>query len=177
MKSTVLALLIAAASLPNARGEEAKAPVYRMLDKIDFKRSSIEAARSMFKPFLEQMGAQGLPDEAMAEISEAADRLFEKTYSDPGLMEEVAQAYSGIFTDEEIEELILFYDTPLGRKTLLTMPRVMQECAEIGMRHAQEHQAAFQEELAEIMRKHQPAAEEDDFEETPDKDSGIQTEE
>jgi hypothetical protein len=55
--------------------------------------------------------------------------------------------YMKAFTEAEIRELIAFYKTPTGQKTLQQMPMLMQEGAKIGSELAQEHQGELEEAI------------------------------
>jgi hypothetical protein len=47
--------------------------------------------------------------------------------------------YTDAFTEQELEKLNEFYTTPLGQKTLETMPMLRQRGAQIGMQVAQQN--------------------------------------
>ena len=55
------------------------------------------------------------------------------------------------FSQQELDQLLQFYQTPLGRKLLHAMPLVVRESSRIGARLAERHQAAFQEQIAAIL--------------------------
>lgn len=55
--------------------------------------------------------------------------------------------YAKHFTPEEIDELIKFYSTPVGQKTISTMPVVIRESMEAGQRWGQEAGTKIIEEL------------------------------
>jgi hypothetical protein len=46
--------------------------------------------------------------------------------------------YSKYFTNEEIKQMIAFYQTPLGQKTLSVMPQLSSESAAIGLRYGKD---------------------------------------
>ncbi|WP_411825504.1 DUF2059 domain-containing protein [Luteolibacter sp. AS25] len=155
MKTALLALaFIAGTSILPISAQEEQAPAIRLLEMMNFKETALTAANAMFAPVLQNMKAQGLPQEAIDEISIAANAFFAKTYDNPELATEMAQVYSDNFSDAEIEELIMFYQTQLGQKTLLTMPQVMQQAAQLGQKYAMQNQAEFQQEIQDIMAKY-----------------------
>ena len=71
--------------------------------------------------------------------------------------------YAEAYTEEELRELIAFYKTPLGRKTLEKMPILTQQGAQAGRDLIEENQAELQEMLAARQRELgvAPAAEPD----------------
>lgn len=51
----------------------------------------------------------------------------ERTATQGGLLDQLVPVYDKYFTHSEIRELLKFYQTPLGKKTLGVMPKVMTE--------------------------------------------------
>jgi hypothetical protein len=65
------------------------------------------------------------------------------------LREGMARVYRSYFTPREIEEMIAFYRSPTGRKSVLLMPTLFQEGSQIGMQLAQAHK----DELIDMLRQ------------------------
>ncbi len=74
--------------------------------------------------------------------------FLNKYMSWPSLKEDLAKVYMAEFTESELNDLIKFYQTPLGKKTVEKMPSLMSKGAEMGQKRMQEHlpelQAAIQ---------------------------------
>ncbi|MEP2776012.1 MAG: DUF2059 domain-containing protein [Luteolibacter sp.] len=162
MKLSIKPLLLAAslmtaAGVISATAQEEKSPAIRLLEVIDFATTARAAADASFAPVIEQMRGQGLPDEAIVEIKAAANKFFTKTFEDPEINGELAKVYENNFSNEEMEELLAFYQTPVGKKSLETMPQVMQQSGAVGQKFAEKNQAEFQAEMQAIMMKYQPA--------------------
>jgi hypothetical protein len=56
----------------------------------------------------------------------------EKMDGPGGLMEKLVPVYARHFTHAEIRELIAFYGTPIGKKTVSTLPKVVSESMLVG---------------------------------------------
>ncbi len=137
--------------------EEEKSPAIKLIEMMDFTKTAKAGATASFAPFLEKLKAKGVPEAGLKEVSEAAERFFSKTFDNPKIVAEIATVYENSYTKEEMAQLLEFYKTPLGKKTLETMPQIMQQSAIIGQKFAMEHQAKFQAEMQEIMAKYTPA--------------------
>jgi uncharacterized protein len=74
------------------------------------------------------------------------------------LKKKIVQIYAQSYTKEELIELNKFYKSPLGQKTLQTMPEVMKQSSMAGMQAAQAKQQALQDRLKPFMEKHAPQA-------------------
>ena len=76
-------------------------------------------------------------DRAENEIPAAA-AAFNASFDDPKLMDEliaeIIPLYARHFTVAEIRQLAAFYKTPLGVKTIDTMPKVMNEAMQAGQK-------------------------------------------
>ena len=59
----------------------------------------------------------------------------------------IVAIYADAFTEEELRELVRFYNTPTGKKTLKVLPDLMSQGAQIGMLEAQARQADLQERI------------------------------
>jgi len=60
------------------------------------------------------------------------------------LKPDLAEAYAREFTEPELRELLLFYQSPIGKKAAAKIPALMQVGMEIGQRHVKEHMAELQ---------------------------------
>ena len=158
MKPSIIPALCAVAMLiPQATllGQEPTPPAIRLLQKMEFEKTAIESAGAMFEPMMDQFGQLGLPPEALLEIRAATEKFMNDIFSDPEIFQGVAKIYENNFTPAELEELILFYDSPIGRKIIAAQPAITQATAELTMKATMENQALFQKEIARIMEKHQ----------------------
>ena len=74
--------------------------------------------------------------------------FLNKYMSWASLKDDMAKVYMAEFTEAELNDLIKFYQTPLGKKTVEKMPSLMAKGAEMGQKRMQEHlpelQAAIQ---------------------------------
>lgn len=64
-----------------------------------------------------------------------------------GLISRMVPIYARNFTHEEINGLLAFYDTDLGRKSIEVMPKLMQEAMTVGKEWADETVPAIEAEL------------------------------
>ena len=73
------------------------------------------------------------------------------------LKDKLAKCYSDEFTEDELQELIDFYRTPIGKKSVEKLPVLMGKGAELGQQAIQDHldelKAAVQERSKELEKK------------------------
>lgn len=74
-----------------------------------------------------------IPDRTRAVLERELNALFsEKMIAPGGLMDQMVPIYGKYFTHDEIKELLAFYQTPIGKKSVLVLPKVMAEGMESG---------------------------------------------
>lgn len=143
---TFLALALAAALPLQTAPASASATelVALTLPASAFEKTFIEA----FEVSLSQMG---LPEDKAKQVRAAALKLAKKVSSDEQLGIRMATVYTEIYTEAEIQELLTFYKTPIGKKSIEVMPVVFQKSALIGEELTQKHMADFQAEMISIL--------------------------
>ena len=69
-------------------------------------------------------------------------------------MIQTKRLYSNAFTENEIEIMVEFYQTPTGQKFLKLAPDLMSQGAQIGMAEAQNKQAQLLNRVKPFLEKH-----------------------
>ena len=82
--------------------------------------------------------------------------FLNKYMSWASLKDDMAKIYMAEFTENELNELNKFYQTPLGKKTVQKMPGMMAKGAEIGQKRVQEHLPELQAAIASEVGKKKP---------------------
>lgn len=82
--------------------------------------------------------------------------IFEDFFATYGswdeLLPQYVQLYREAYTEAELRELISFYQTPVGKKTVRLTPRLMREGAEIGQRQITPHLPELQRRIQERLK-------------------------
>ena len=104
---------------------------------------------------LEQQFAQmGAPDDMKPILKKYTDRLFaaiEETLNWQRLKENIITVYVQTFSEEELQNLVTFYKSPLGQAVIDKMPIVMQRTMEI----QQKNMPQFLEKVKQISEEFQ----------------------
>jgi hypothetical protein len=95
-----------------------------------------------------------IPDRALAVIDKELVALFSEKVSAPGgLIDQIIPVYDKYFTGQEIKELLAFYQSPTGRKTMVVLPKVTNETMEAGQRFGQSLGPEIQERAVEALKR------------------------
>ncbi len=85
---------------------------------------------------------------AIAPYQAQMKTFLSKYMSWPSLKDDMVKIYTEEFTEQELNDLNKFYQTPLGKKTVEKMPALMAKGAAMGQQRVQQHlpelQAAIQ---------------------------------
>ncbi len=140
--------------------EESHRDAARELLKAMNAEQTIEESYNQVLPQLEAMGQQmGVSDEERAIFNRYLDRMvaalreelsWEKL--EPGMV----QTYASVYSEQELRDLVEFYESPLGQKFIRKMPELMtatmqltQDMMQDFVPRVQEIQAELQAELQE----------------------------
>ena len=145
MKAPLALLFVALALLApmTARADEAshRKAAETLLGLMDMESLLAQSVDQMV-----QIQAQQNP--AIAPYQAEMKAFLGKYMSWASMKEDMAKLYVAEFTEPELNELVKFYQTPVGKKTIQRMPALMAKGAEIGQKRVQQHlpelQAAIQ---------------------------------
>lgn len=148
---------------PGVRAEDShlKAAL-ELLEVTNHVETSVDSAMAVFDSFMEPFKAQGIPAEGIREIRAHARVIYQRIFSDPEFNKKIAAVYVRHFSEDELNELAIFYQTALGRKCMLVLPVIMQDCSALGMAAFAPEMEGFQEKIGEIVERFRDA---DDAEE------------
>ena len=89
----------------------------------------------------------------MAPFEDVMREFLAKYMSWENLKGDFVDMYAGAFTESEINELIVFYQTGTGQKVITLMPELMQRGAVIGETRIQENMSELQEMLMQRVQE------------------------
>lgn len=163
MRSTLLAVVVAvslplSATEPNPSTRQREL-VLKLFEVTNSERATLAMMDAIFvemeKQFLQTAEAQGNRPEAVAEAREMFAAFREKTAKidiAALIQEPQIRLYSKYFTEKELEDLLAFYATPAGRKTIEVLPDLTREAMEMGVR---ELSPKIGEVMNEVMAEHE----------------------
>ena len=85
---------------------------------------------------------------AMAPYQDTMKAFFRKHMSYQSLKPDLTALYGDAFSQRELKDLIEFYNTPTGKKTITVMPTLMSRGAQIGAKRVQDNVEELQSMIA-----------------------------
>lgn len=115
-----------------------RAAIIQLMETTGSKNIGLQMGSAMIQNLVTAMktGNPDLPDRAVAIIAEETRKLVEQKIDD--LLKTIVPIYDQYFTADEINELLAFYQTPIGKKTISVLPRLTQASMLAGQNWGQE---------------------------------------
>jgi uncharacterized protein len=146
-----LVLVLAAASATSAQDSASfRERVGQLLRLTGAADMGDQVANSIFQSVVASMSQTNpnVPPRVMAIAQEVAAEQFGALFSDEQkLLDLYLPIYARHFSESELEELIRFYQTPIGQKAVRAMPAVVQESMQATQPWVQATIPRFNEEL------------------------------
>ncbi len=153
-KITTIALLIFAsvacgqANLdPNSSHYKAALSLYELTQPKELMKSSM---LSMMQPMLASMAQQGRSQTQIAGARTAFEEFATSVANDPDMEKEMVKIYADSYTEGELDQMLQFYRSPVGQKSLKLMPELTQKGMAIGQRVAAKYQFDLQKKMESI---------------------------
>jgi hypothetical protein len=83
----------------------------------------------------------------MAPYRDVLLQFFNKYLSYGSIKYDFVDIYTEEFNEQELREIVRFYKTPVGKKTITKLPILMQKGAQVGMSKVKSHQNELREML------------------------------
>jgi len=129
-----MAALLASAPAPAAAADDAKrAKVAELIELTGGAKLTTQMGQLMAQFIGETIKRSG--KELTPEMVESINHVVNKKLSADAaeMLAEMQPIYAKHYTSSELDELIAFYKTPIGKKSIDVTPTIMQESAQIAM--------------------------------------------
>lgn len=129
-----------------ADSESHKTATLELLEVMDMEAAMLGTVDSLL-----ELEVQNNP--SIAPFRPIMRNFLTKHMTGPKMNAYMCELYMEVFTEEEINDLITFYRTPTGQRTLEVLPELMQRGGEWGQRQVMENMGELQRDImAEAMR-------------------------
>jgi hypothetical protein len=151
-------LLLAALVAPVCRADDSIALANQLLDLSGTATFMQQTFETGLKPSLDQMRAKGAPAELVDAIHAEARNFFQENFNWEIMKPKLAKLYADNYTEAELKDIIAFYQTPTGQKTLAKMPVLMQQSLTMSMSGVQANMPEFQRRISGLIQDYQKKA-------------------
>jgi len=128
----------------SAQEKQEITPSEELMKLMAFEDSIIQSGEAGFAMVEQSPAGHGLNKEEMEEVKDTFIDYMRPVASDPDLKAK---------TKDEIKELIAFYKTPVGKKSIKVLPALTGEIVTFSQQLAKRYVGSFQETLAKILER------------------------
>jgi uncharacterized protein len=101
-----------------------------------------------------KMARPDIPERVLTIFHKELLKLFEeKIHAPDGMMERLIPIYARHFTAAEIKELLAFYNTRVGRKSIETLPMIFKESMAVGQEWGQSLAPEINRRVEDVLKK------------------------
>lgn len=149
MKNLLIALalgLFIATTPSQAKEQSHQQTAEKLLDMMNMEQTLNRAIDQMLNIQLQR-------NPAMAPYKTIMLSFLNKYMGYEVVKSEVAGIYTESFSQKELNEIIAFYETPVGKKSVELMPELMNKGAQIGMTRVQNNMGELQQMIMEEAKR------------------------
>ena len=107
--------------------------------------TTLELDKAFEQTTIKMLDVQLKQNPKLAPFKQVMLRFFNKYMSYDSLKPEMVEIYSEAFTASELKEIVAFYKTPTGKKSIKKMPELMAKGGQIGAQRVQDNIQELQE--------------------------------
>ncbi|MGD7653833.1 MAG: DUF2059 domain-containing protein [Verrucomicrobiales bacterium] len=111
----------------------------------------------MFQAMFAELGKDG-DRELVMKMKQECVAWSAKVFKWEEIRMDMIKIYTDAFTEDELRELIAFYTSGVGRKSINLMPELMQKGAMVGQKRALLYQDELRQRIEDVMAEHLEAA-------------------
>lgn len=151
----VVGLILASAGIAHAQETDEAGPAVEPIGHEDTALELLEAMRmgEVMEAQIEiRVDAMSRQAPMLAQYDDVVLDFFNKYLSWDQVRDDYVRLYAESYSEDELRELIAFYQTPLGEKMVDLIPTFQQRETEITEERMQEHMPELQQNLQEAMQ-------------------------
>ena len=150
-------------------GASAQADTHRAsIEKLLVLMNQDQLMEEMFPQIKQMLAQQFEQTDLTEEQSRLMENFFDKIFnvmkeemSWDKMKDDYIQLYISVYTEEEVNELIAFYESPIGRKTIEKMPLLMEKSMAISQKYTMNMMPKIQKIALEMAEEIQATTEEE----------------
>jgi len=95
-----------------------------------------------------------IPTRTLAIIERETSAIMNESMDAPGgLLDRMVPLYTATFTQEELDAMIAFYQSPVGKKTVAVMPELLRAGQQIGQQYAKDIAPVIKQRLKDALTR------------------------
>jgi hypothetical protein len=159
MKSLSAAIFLAFLSLliKPAYADDAsqRALAGKLIDLTNGKNAMRVGFDAVFSGMLDNLRQHGMPDQGLQEIQAAVNKWYDSEINFDDIRPQMVDIYVKDFDEDDLKQIVAFYESPVGQKAIKNLPTVMQQAAAMAQAYTKSKIPTLNADLEPIFEKYQ----------------------
>lgn len=112
-------------------------------------------ANAMIETLTGTWAAQGVPEGLIPLFVEQLKEWIAHDFVWAEMQNDILDLYMAEFSESELQDIIVFYRTPTGKKSLERMPQILAASMQIGQKYASSKEIFLQQRLEKVAMEYQ----------------------
>jgi hypothetical protein len=126
----------------------------KLIDMTNGKDTMRAGFDAVINGVIENMHQHGMPQQGVDEIKAAVGKWYDSEINFDEIRPKMVEIYIKDFTEDDLKQLVAFYESPVGQKAIKNLPNVMREGAMIAQEYTKSKIPSLNAELTPILVKY-----------------------
>jgi hypothetical protein len=126
----------------------------KLIDLTNGKDSIRAAFDTVINGVITNMQQHGMPQEGVDEIKATVGKWYDSEINFEEIRPKMVDAYVKNFSEDDLKQILAFYQSPVGKKAIKAMPDVMREGAMAAQEYTKDKIPSLNQELTPILAKY-----------------------
>jgi hypothetical protein len=126
----------------------------KLIDMTNGKDTMRAGFNAVMNNVIENMHQHGMPQEGVDEIRATIDKWYDAEINFDDIRPKMVEIYVKDFTEDDLKQILAFYQSPVGQKAIKNLPTVMREGAMVAQEYTKAKIPSLNAELTPILEKY-----------------------
>lgn len=126
----------------------------KVIDMVSGKATMRASFDAVMNGAIENMRQHGLPQEGVDAVRATVAKWYESQINFDDIRPKIVDIYVKDFSEDDLKQIVAFYESPIGQKTIKTMPSVMKEGALVAQEYTKAKIPSLNAQLTPILTKY-----------------------
>jgi len=126
----------------------------KLIDMTNGKEAMRAGFDSVMNGVIVNLQHHGMPQEGIDAIRAAVSKWYDSEIKFGEIQPKMVDIYVKDFTEDDLKQIVAFYETPVGQKAIKTLPSVMREGAMVAQEYTKGKITTLNDQLTPILTKY-----------------------
>ncbi len=126
----------------------------KLIDMTNGKDTMRAGFDAVINGVIENMHQHGMPQQGVDEIKAAVGKWYDSEINFDDIRPKMVDVYVKDFTEDDLKQIVAFYESPVGQKAIKNLPNVMRQGAMIAQEYTKAKIPSLNAQLTPILVKY-----------------------